>query len=127
MRMKKALFAQILLAFLTISIGIATLRPAFERTRIRHLASQVLEDARALDQALARFRSSNPEPTTVSLPLLLPFLDPGTRVAMSSGKDIFGREYVVGPLISDGVKVSQKTRNFFPENLVPKSIWAGYD
>ncbi len=125
--MAKRFLAEFMLAVFILGLGVATLRPAFERTRIRHLASQVLEDARDLNGALTRFRASHPDATTVSLPLLLPFLHPDARVAASSGKDIFGRVYLVGPLISDGVRISRETQDSFPVGLVPKSIWAGYD
>jgi hypothetical protein len=124
--MKKGLLAELMLAAFVFGFGIATLKPAFDRTRIRHLASQVLEDARALDGALTEFRAANPSATNVSLPMLLPFLDPEVRVAISSGQDIFGRYYEVGPLIADAVRISPETCDSFPEALVPQSIWAGY-
>ncbi len=125
--MKARFLSELVLALLVCSFWVTALAPAFERTHTRHLVSKILEDARALDGALTRFCAANPTATTVSLAKLLPFLDRDTRVAASSGKDIFGCDYVVGPRISDRIRIPIRTREIFPKELVPESIWAGYE
>jgi type II secretory pathway pseudopilin PulG len=98
--------------------------PNYLRARKRGQAVQILSDLKQLDGAIQLYYLENNKTDTsaVTNTDLIPYIKPGTRLALANGKDIFGNDFVILPP-DRTPKVNVATFNVLSV-IAPRSFWS---
>ena len=101
--------------------------PNFLRSRRRSQATQVLQDLRIIDSAIAMYSIENNKSatSTVSWTDVRIYLKPGSRLESSGAKDVIGSTFTI-PAVDTAPKVPLATFNAL-SNEAPTSFWSPYN
>jgi hypothetical protein len=95
--------------------NITTITPvskeAADKTELKQKADFILAGAEAISVAIDDYASKQnlPANAPVKWEDIRKYLKPGTPIYESEGKDVTGRPYIIGPAVSDHVRVSPDT------------------
>lgn len=111
----------------TIGLVGAIAVPNFIRARTRAQATQILEGARLLDAAVDQYaiehnvRAGAP----VTFKDIVPYLRKDSQLALSGGKDLFGRPYTIKP-VDGGIRIHPETIQQLDKEVVPPGFFKPY-
>ena len=108
----------------TVAMLSAIAVPNFLRARIRSQATRILADARVLDTAVDQYAIEHnlKAGARVEFKDLVPYLKNDSQLAMSGGKDVFGRPYIIKP-VDEGVRIHPETIQQLDKNVVPPEFF----
>jgi hypothetical protein len=108
----------------TIGLLSAIAVPNFLRARTRSQATQILESARILDAAVDQyaFEHNIKGGSPVAFKDIVPYLRKDSQLALSGGKDVFGRPYILKP-VDGGIRIHPDTIQQLDKNVVPPDFF----
>ena len=111
----------------TIGLLSAIAVPNFIRARTRSQATQILESARILDAAVDQYAIEHnlKAGAPVAFKDILPYLKKDSQLALSGGKDVFGRPYILKP-VDGGIRVHPDTIQQLDKNVVPSGFFGPF-
>ncbi len=124
---------EIMIVVAIIALLAAIAVPGFLRSRKRSQATAILNEARVLDDALAKYAIENNKApgAVISHTVFYPYLKDGSRLYLLSKnntqlKDLTGTDFQYTN-VDVGVKVSPATTGLFSDIIEdPSFFWAGY-
>lgn len=111
----------------TVSMLSSIAVPNFLRARTRAQATQVLENARILDAAVDQYAIENNRKGSdrVEFKDVIPYLKKDSQLALSGGKDLFGRPFIF-KTVDDGIRIHPETVQQFDKSVVPPGFFGQY-
>jgi hypothetical protein len=108
----------------TIGLLSAIALPNFLRARTRSQATQILESARLLDAAVDQYAIEHniKGGSPVAFKDIVPYLRKDSQLALSGGKDVFGRPYILKP-VDGGIRIHPDTIQQLDKNVVPPDFF----
>jgi hypothetical protein len=108
----------------TIGLLSAIAVPNFLRARTRSQATQILESARILDAAVDQYAIEHniKGGSPVAFKDIVPYLRKDSQLALSGGKDVFGRPYILKP-VDGGIRIHPDTIQQLDKNVVPPDFF----
>lgn len=118
---------EIMIVVAIIALLAAIAVPNFLRSRRRSQATQILQDLRMIDAAIDQYAIENNRAagSGVTFADLVPYIKTGSRLATSTGNDLFGRAF--GITTVDAAPTVNATTASDLADVAPAAFWAPFN